>query len=269
MEWLRQQGPWCPALIEYLEKHHASYDALIFFTYLYAPTVLGLKVAPSQEHPGPDRARRAGHPPLDLPARSSRCRRPSATTPRPSAGSSRRASRSRAAREETVGCGVDLPQHHAYPRQGPPAPRRDRGRGASRRPRAGDRHRFRSHLDLARRDVPPAAPPARAVRPVRRADREGQGLRGTDRVLQHLRRRGRRRDARADGRQADAAARGAVRQVRRAALRHRARPGARGGHRRRRSRLRSRACRCWRSRRSRSARRSSPTPAARCSWTTA
>ena len=45
----------------------ASYDALVFFTYLYAPTVLGLKVAPVEEHPDPDRARRAGHPPVDLP----------------------------------------------------------------------------------------------------------------------------------------------------------------------------------------------------------
>lgn len=48
MEWLKQQGPWCPPLIEYLERHHQSYDILIFFTYLYAPTVLGLKVAPSK-----------------------------------------------------------------------------------------------------------------------------------------------------------------------------------------------------------------------------
>ena len=46
--WLRQQGPWCPALIEYLERAHGSYDALIFFTYLYAPTVLGLQVDPQR-----------------------------------------------------------------------------------------------------------------------------------------------------------------------------------------------------------------------------
>ncbi len=45
-DWLKQQGPWCPALIEYLERTHASYDALVFFTYLYAPTVLGLRVDP-------------------------------------------------------------------------------------------------------------------------------------------------------------------------------------------------------------------------------
>ena len=44
--WLRQQGPWCPALIEYLEREHGSFDALIFFTYLYAPTVLGLQIDP-------------------------------------------------------------------------------------------------------------------------------------------------------------------------------------------------------------------------------
>ena len=46
MEWLRQQGPWCPALLEYLERNHQQYDVLIFFTYLYAPTVLGVRIAP-------------------------------------------------------------------------------------------------------------------------------------------------------------------------------------------------------------------------------
>ena len=48
MEWLKQQGPWCPALQEYLERNAQSYDILIFFTYLYAPTVLGLKADPSR-----------------------------------------------------------------------------------------------------------------------------------------------------------------------------------------------------------------------------
>lgn len=46
MEWLKQQGPWCPALIDYLTRHHRQYDALVFFTYLYAPTVLGLSIDP-------------------------------------------------------------------------------------------------------------------------------------------------------------------------------------------------------------------------------
>ncbi len=35
-------------LVEYLRGHHQQYDALIFFTYLYAPTVLGLEVAPAR-----------------------------------------------------------------------------------------------------------------------------------------------------------------------------------------------------------------------------
>ncbi len=46
--WLEQQGPWCPALLEHLEQRHGNYDALIFFTYLYAPTVLGLKIDPKR-----------------------------------------------------------------------------------------------------------------------------------------------------------------------------------------------------------------------------
>jgi glycosyltransferase involved in cell wall biosynthesis len=48
MEWLKQQGPWCPALIDYLQRQHHQYDVLVFFTYLYAPTVLGLRIAPSK-----------------------------------------------------------------------------------------------------------------------------------------------------------------------------------------------------------------------------
>jgi glycosyltransferase involved in cell wall biosynthesis len=48
MEWLKQQGPWCPALVEYLRRHEQSYDVLVFFTYLYAPTVLGLEVNPAK-----------------------------------------------------------------------------------------------------------------------------------------------------------------------------------------------------------------------------
>jgi glycosyltransferase involved in cell wall biosynthesis len=48
LEWLKQQGPWCPALLEYLRRHHQQYDVLVFFTYLYAPTVLGLEIAPAR-----------------------------------------------------------------------------------------------------------------------------------------------------------------------------------------------------------------------------
>ena len=48
LSWLEQQGPWCPALLEYLNRNHRQYDALIFFTYLYAPTVLGLDIDPAR-----------------------------------------------------------------------------------------------------------------------------------------------------------------------------------------------------------------------------
>jgi len=48
LEWLKQQGPWCPALVEYLRRNQQQYDVLVFFTYLYAPTVLGLEVAPQR-----------------------------------------------------------------------------------------------------------------------------------------------------------------------------------------------------------------------------
>jgi glycosyltransferase involved in cell wall biosynthesis len=48
MEWLKQQGPWCPGLIEYLRRHQQEYDILLFFTYLYAPTVLGLEINPGK-----------------------------------------------------------------------------------------------------------------------------------------------------------------------------------------------------------------------------
>jgi glycosyltransferase involved in cell wall biosynthesis len=48
MEWLKQQGPWCPALIEYLKQNQQQYDVLVFFTYLYATTVLGLAVNPGK-----------------------------------------------------------------------------------------------------------------------------------------------------------------------------------------------------------------------------
>jgi glycosyltransferase involved in cell wall biosynthesis len=48
MEWLKQQGPWCPPLIDYLRRNHQQYEVLIFFTYLYATTVQGMEVNPGR-----------------------------------------------------------------------------------------------------------------------------------------------------------------------------------------------------------------------------
>lgn len=41
-EWLEKQGPYAPALVQAIKDHLDEYDAFVFFTYLYYPTVLGL-----------------------------------------------------------------------------------------------------------------------------------------------------------------------------------------------------------------------------------
>lgn len=122
MSWLRQQGPWSPALLEYLERHHQQYDVLIFFTYLYAPTVLGAKIAPQKSILVP-----TAH---DEPAIHLEIYRELFSTPAGIAYNTDAERRfltthfsMRAVEEETVGCGVDLPQAQQYPRDrsdGPP-----------------------------------------------------------------------------------------------------------------------------------------------------
>jgi glycosyltransferase involved in cell wall biosynthesis/GT2 family glycosyltransferase len=46
--WVEAQGPYLPRLMEYLKQEHRQYEALIFFTYLYYPTIEGLKIAPAK-----------------------------------------------------------------------------------------------------------------------------------------------------------------------------------------------------------------------------
>jgi glycosyltransferase involved in cell wall biosynthesis len=108
LQWLRQQGPWCPGLIEYLRRHHASYDVLIFVTYLYAPTVLGLAIAPERSilvpaaHDEPAIHLDIFKEMFSLPAGIAfltEVERRFVTTHFPI----------RAIAEETVGCGVELP----------------------------------------------------------------------------------------------------------------------------------------------------------------
>ena len=121
VEWLKQQGPWCPALLEYLERNHQQYDVLVFFTYLYAPTVLGVKIAPHKSLLIP-----TAH---DEPAIHLGIYRELFSLPA-AVGYNTESERRfltthfsiRALAEETIGCGVELPQAQQYPRERGSAP---------------------------------------------------------------------------------------------------------------------------------------------------
>jgi glycosyltransferase involved in cell wall biosynthesis len=109
MEWVRQQGPWCPALLEYLERSHQQYDILVLFTYLYAPTLLGVKIEPRKSILVP-----TAH---DEPAIHLDIYKDLFSAPAGIAYNTEVERRFltthfsiRAVEEETVGCGVDLPQ---------------------------------------------------------------------------------------------------------------------------------------------------------------
>ena len=108
--WLEQQGPWCPALIEYLEQKHKSYDALIFFTYLYAPTVLGLRVDPKRSILVPTAH---DEPAIRLDMYRDVFAKPSVIAYNTNVERSflRNLFTINAKMEETVGCGIDLPPH--------------------------------------------------------------------------------------------------------------------------------------------------------------
>jgi glycosyltransferase involved in cell wall biosynthesis len=107
MSWLEQQGPWCPSLLDYLARHARSYDALIFFTYLYAPTVLGLEIAPDRSILTPTAHNEpAIH--LDIYKDMFRLPRAIAFNTEVEKAFLKGTFDIRAAAEETVGCGVDL-----------------------------------------------------------------------------------------------------------------------------------------------------------------
>jgi glycosyltransferase involved in cell wall biosynthesis len=48
LQWLRRQGPYVPELVQTLGKEAERYVAVVFFTYLYYPTCLGLRAAPQR-----------------------------------------------------------------------------------------------------------------------------------------------------------------------------------------------------------------------------
>lgn len=120
MEWLQQQGPWCPPLIEYLRRNQHQFDVLMFFTYLYAPTVLGLDV-----HPGKSVLVSTAHdePAIRLEIFREVFARPGALCYL--TDSERRFVQDtfseRPLLEEVVGVGVDVPQQQPYPRTAAPA----------------------------------------------------------------------------------------------------------------------------------------------------
>jgi glycosyltransferase involved in cell wall biosynthesis len=107
MAWLEQQGPWCPALLEYLQRNHRQYDALIFFTYLYAPTVLGLEIDPSRSILVPTAH---DEPAIHLSLYREIFKKPAAVAFNTETEKNflKTTFEFRAVAEETVGCGVEL-----------------------------------------------------------------------------------------------------------------------------------------------------------------
>ena len=119
MEWLKQQGPWCPALVEHLRRQQSQFDVLVFFTYLYAPTVLGLEVCPSRSVLVPTAH---DEPAIRLGIFKELFSRPAAMIY--NTDSEQRFVKAmfpnRPLLEEVAGAGVDLPQDNPYPRMPPP-----------------------------------------------------------------------------------------------------------------------------------------------------
>ena len=114
MSWLEQQGPWCPALIDHLQRNHRQYEALIFFTYLYAPTVLGMDIDPSRSILVPTAH---DEPAVHLGIYRELFAKPSAVAFNTEVEKNflKTSFEFRAAAEETVGCGVDLLPEQVQP----------------------------------------------------------------------------------------------------------------------------------------------------------
>jgi len=113
MSWLELQGPWCPALLDHLAGHRHSYDAVIFFTYLYAPTVLGLQIAGERSILAPTAH---NEPAIHLAIYADMFQRPKAIAFNTEVEKVflKTTFGIRAAAEETIGCGVDLLAGHAH-----------------------------------------------------------------------------------------------------------------------------------------------------------
>ena len=129
LRWLEMQGPWSPALLEYLKRHHRSYDALVFFTYLYAPTVLGLDIDPSRSILVPTAH---DEPAIHLNLYRDMFRLPAGIAYNTESEKNflKTTFEFRSSIEETVGCGVDLLQGEGDgSAAAPPAPQEDDDQG--------------------------------------------------------------------------------------------------------------------------------------------
>jgi len=124
IEWLKQQGPWCPALVEYLRRHSRHYDVVIFFTYRSAPTVLGMEIVPARSVLV---ATASDEPAIQLDIFKDVFGRPAALCYL-TEGERRLVHEvfaERPALEDVTGIGVDLPQHQPYPRMAAPLEEND------------------------------------------------------------------------------------------------------------------------------------------------
>jgi hypothetical protein len=130
-EWLKRQGPWSPGLMEYLKKHVKQYEALVFYGYRYAPTVLGLQVDPGRSILVP-----AAHdePPIHLNIYRDVFRLPKAIgyLSEPERRFVGQTFDQAHGDRETIGCGVDRLITH-IPKPGQPGRRAIRNRSPSRR----------------------------------------------------------------------------------------------------------------------------------------
>ena len=191
MEWLKRQGPWSPGLIEYLKRHHKQYESLIFYNYLYAPTVLGLQVDPARSILVP-----AAHdePPIHLDIYRDVFRLPKAI------GYLSEPER-RFVAQLSIDQAVDRGNDRLWRRPAAPSrisTRRSAGRARptteprpnERRPRETARWRREWAVPVAcvlsRRGLQAASSHPRSVRVVRRPNRSGKRVRRADRVLQQL-----------------------------------------------------------------------------------
>ena len=164
MEWLKQQGPWCPAL----DRLPAPPPPAVRRPDLLHLSLRADRARPrgraAAQHPRLDRARRAGDPPGDLQGRLRASRPRSATSPTASAHSSQLQFPDRPLLEEMVGVGVDLPQQQPYPRM-PAPPRRRAGPSTAgrRRDRAATTATTRPRRATSRRISWRAAPSSAAA----------------------------------------------------------------------------------------------------------